>query len=744
MTVQEWLGDKQLPLDIWHKKYQFENETFDAWLDRVSGSNAAIKQLIIDKKFLFGGRILANRGLDKLGQKVTLSNCYVVAPPCDSIEGIFECAAKLARTFSFGGGVGIDISNLAPRGARVHNTAKTTSGAVSFMDLYSLITGLIGQNGRRGALMISMRCDHPDIEEFIDIKKDLDRVTKANISIRMTDEFMKAVENDEDFQLKFTRPETGEFIGKTIKARELFRKIAESNHEMGEPGILFWDTIENYNLLNTNEAFAYAGTNPCAEEPLPAGGSCLLGSVNLAAFVKDKQFDFEDFKQTVRIAIVGLNEVLMEGLPLHPLQEQRDSVNDWRQIGCGIMGLADALIKMEIRYGSPEAVTLCDKIGNVMAATAIESSAAYAATVGTYPRFTNDVFQSEFFKAHANNYEVNAAGVHGLANSQLLTIAPTGSLSTMLGISGGIEPVFANYYERKTESLHNTDQYYKVYTPIVEEYMKEHGLTDDSELPEWFVTAQSINYKERIEMQAAWQNHIDASISSTVNVPEEFTVDQVMDLYMYAWKKKLKGITMFRANCNRMAVLSTSPKKEEPKEQTQFNHIVPVSRKTLGTTHGNTYCKKTACGTLYVTVNRDDSGNVVEMFVSTSKGGICQANIGAVNRMVSVALRAGVRVDEIADQLKGITCQACAKMMTKGEKLDGISCADILGKTLMEFAECDCGSCAGCKSKKTETKAKPNVKATVSSKAKCPECGEAVAFEGGCMKCMSCGWSKCE
>lgn len=477
---------------------------------------------------------------------------------------------------------------------------------------------------------------------------------------------------------------------------------------------------------------------------MPAGGSCLLGSVNLAAFVKDKQFDFEDFKQTVRIAIVGLNEVLMEGLPLHPLQEQRDSVNDWRQIGCGIMGLADALIKMEIRYGSPEAVALCDEIGNVMASTAIEASAAYAATVGTYPQFTNDVFESEFFKAHAHNYEVNAAGVHGLANSQLLTIAPTGSLSTMLGISGGIEPVFANYYERKTESLHNTDQYYKVYTPIVEEYMKEHGLTDDSELPEWFVTAQSLNYKERIEMQAAWQNHIDASISSTVNVPEEFTVDQVMDLYMYAWKKKLKGITMFRANCNRMAVLSTSPKKEEVKEQTQFNHIVPVSRKTLGTTHGNTYCKKTACGTLYVTVNRDDAGNVVEMFVSTSKGGICQANIGAVNRMVSVALRAGVRVDEIADQLKGITCQACAKMMTKGEKLDGISCADILGKTLMEFAECDCGSCAGCKSKKIEAKAKPTVKAVVASKAKCPECGEAVAFEGGCVKCMSCGWSKCE
>lgn len=268
MTVQEWLGENnKLGIDIWEKKYRYKNENFDGWLDRVSGGNQNIRKLIEEKKFLFGGRILANRGLNKDGVKVTYSNCYVLEPPKDNIESIFECASKLARTFSYGGGCGIDISNLAPNGAKVNNTAKHTSGAVSFMDLYSMVTGLIGQNGRRGALMISLDCHHPDIENFINIKKDLDKVTQANISIRFTDDFMDAVVNDEDFDLFFERPETFETIVKTVKARELFKILANNNWDMGEPGCLFWDRISNYNLLSNTKEFSYAGTNPCAEEP---------------------------------------------------------------------------------------------------------------------------------------------------------------------------------------------------------------------------------------------------------------------------------------------------------------------------------------------------------------------------------------------------------------------------------------------------------------------------------------------
>ena len=268
MTIQEWLGkDNKLGQDIWERKYQFNGETFDRWLDRVSGGNEEVKQLIKAKKFLFGGRILSNRGLEDKGVKTTLSNCYVIEPPSDSIESIFDCAKKLARTFSYGGGCGVDISNLAPRGATVRNAAKTTTGSVSFMDLYSLITGLIGQNNRRGALMLSISCEHPDLEEFINIKSDLDKVTKANISIRITDKFMAAVKNKQPFTLKFTRKETGETIIKTIDAADFFHKMCEVNWDYAEPGMLFWDRIENWNLLSCDNNFHYAGTNPCAEEP---------------------------------------------------------------------------------------------------------------------------------------------------------------------------------------------------------------------------------------------------------------------------------------------------------------------------------------------------------------------------------------------------------------------------------------------------------------------------------------------
>lgn len=265
MTVEQWLGkDNKLGIDIWNNKYRHENETFDEWLDRVSNGDEELKELILEKKFLFGGRILSNRGLNKYGEKVTYSNCYVITPPEDSIESIFECASKLARTYSYGGGCGVDISKLAPRGAKVNNTAKETSGSVSFMDLYSLVTGLIGQNGRRGALMLSISCEHPDLEEFIEVKSDLDRVTKANISIRITDEFMKAVKNKEMFTLKFTRAETGETITKEVDAAKIFHKICEMNWDYAEPGMLFWDRIENWNLLSEDECFQYAGTNPCA------------------------------------------------------------------------------------------------------------------------------------------------------------------------------------------------------------------------------------------------------------------------------------------------------------------------------------------------------------------------------------------------------------------------------------------------------------------------------------------------
>lgn len=745
MTVQKWLGsDNKLGIDIWTKKYRYENETFNEWLDRVSNHNEDVKKLIIEKKFLFGGRILSNRGLDKKGIKTTLSNCYVIAPPEDNIESIFECATKLARTYSYGGGCGIDISKLAPRGAKVRNTAKETSGSVSFMDLYSLVTGLIGQNGRRGALMISLACDHPDIEEFIEIKSDLERVTKANISIRITDKFMYAVENNKDFVLSFTREETDDTITKTINARELFNKICKMNWDYAEPGMLFWDRIENWNLLSNDDSFHYAGTNPCAEEPLPAGGSCLLGSLNLAEFADKDGFNYFKFTEAVDIAVKALNEVLDEGIPLHPLKEQRNSVRDWRQIGLGIFGLADMLIKLGIRYGSEESIALCNEIGYQMANQAIRTSALLAKEFGAYPNYNRDaILSSAYLSENASTETISLVANHGLRNSQLLTIAPTGSLSSMLGVSGGIEPIFANYYTRKTESLHGHDEYYKVYTPIVEQYMKEHGIEDDTMLPDFFVTAQDLNYKNRIEMQSIWQYHIDASISSTVNVPNGFTVEETEDLYMSAWKSGLKGVTIFRDGCKRTAVLTTSETStDEDKEDVKLkrgeiiatdDNIVGLKRKLM-----------TGCGSLHCQAFFDtNNGELREIYLSKGSSGGCNNYMIGLSRMMSLSARAGVSLEDIVDQL--MSTGACPSYAKRG-KSKGSCCPMAIGYALKDmhkqFNEGFANTVVAKEKTEFETVIKNLPKAT--NKIACPQCGEDLVFEGGCNSCKACGWSKCD
>ena len=751
MNVNEWLGENnKLGIDIWTKKYQFENETFDEWMDRISGGNESVKRLILEKKFLFGGRILSNRGLNKKGIKTTLSNCYVITPPEDNIESIFDCAKKLARTYSYGGGCGIDISKLAPKGAKVSNTAKETSGSVSFMDLYSLVTGLIGQNGRRGALMISLSCEHPDIEDFIEIKSDLERVTKANISIRITDKFMYAVENNENFVLSFTREETNETITKTVNARELFHKICEMNWDYAEPGMLFWNRIENWNLLSNDNDFHYAGTNPCAEEPLPAGGSCLLGSINLAEFVtEDKEFDFNEFMNAVDIAVKALNEVLDEGLELHPLQEQRDSVRDWRQIGLGIFGLADMLIKMGVRYGSEDSISLCDRIGFAMADQAIHTSSVMADKDGTYPKYNSDAIESSaYLIANTIDNTYNNVRMCGLRNSQLLTIAPTGSLSSMLGVSGGIEPVFANYYTRKTESLHGHDEYYKVYTPIVEKYMKEHNITDDTMLPDFFVTAQELDYKDRIKMQSIWQKHIDASISSTVNVPNSFTVEDTENLYISAWKYGLKGVTIFRDGCKRVGILTTGDTKKDNENNNDNINMNELPRGFIVKTDDNCVGKKrtlqTGCGTLHCVAFFDpDTGDLLETYFGKGSSGGCHNFMTGLSRMISLSARGGVDIYSIVDQLKscGICPSYAVRSATKHDTSKGSCCPVAIGNALLEMYEEIMGEI-----KEPVVDGEKNIKLTINKneKPKCPQCGEELAFEGGCNICKSCGWSKCD
>ncbi len=754
MNIEEWLGqDNQLGMDIWKNKYCHEGEDFEQWLERITAGNREIAQLIREKKFLFGGRILSNRGLENEGRKVSLSNCYVVTPPEDNIESIFECAKKLARTYSYGGGCGVDISGLAPRGARINNAAKETSGAVSFMELYSLVTELIGQNGRRGALMISIDCSHPDVESFVDLKTDLNKVTKANISVRINREFMEAVKNDRPYRLHYTREATGETIEKEINARELFRHIAEVNWDYGEPGALFWDRVCEWNLLSGTKEFSFAGVNPCAEEPLPAGGSCLLGSLNLSEFVKDPftdyaSFDFDGLKNAVKISVRALNEVLEEGLPMHPLQEQRDSVNDWRQIGLGIMGLADMLIKMGITYGEPEALELCDQIGFLMADTAIAASAMLAKEKGPFPKYKlENIIHTPYFEANTSEGTVELVKKYGLRNSQLLTIAPTGTLSTMLGISGGIEPIYANYYERKTESLHGTDVYYKVYTKIVENYMKEFKITDDANLPEFFVTAMTLEYHQRIDMQSTWQRHIDASISSTVNIPNRFTVEETESLYLYAYEKGLKGITIFRDGCKRLGVLSTEEtKKTGPVagDGLKRGEIVLVTDDVLG--------KKrkliTGCGSLHCIALFDPhTGALLETYLSKGSTGGCNNFMIGLSRMISISARGGIDIYTIIDQLNSTgSCPSYSvRRATHKDTSKGSCCPMAVGNALLDMYN-EVQQEIAQKNSKEPAKKIPKPKAVQTSmrdKMICPECGEPLVFEGGCNVCKNCGWSKC-
>lgn len=751
MQAQEWLGyDNTLGVDIWQKKYCNHGESFDEWIKRICGGNEEIAKYVREKKFLFGGRILSNRGLEKEGRKVSLSNCYVIEPPEDNIESIFDCAKKLARTYSYGGGCGVDISKLSPRGAKINNAAKETSGAVSFMELYSLVTELIGQNGRRGALMISIDCSHPDVEHFIDLKTDLEKVTKANISIRLTKEFMEAVLKNEKFMLHYQREATGEVLESEVDARALFHHIAEVNWDCAEPGALFWDRITEWNLLSNTKEFSYAGVNPCAEEPLPAGGSCLLGSINLSEFVQNPftpkaSFDFDAFKQCVRVAVGALNEVLEEGLPLHPLEEQQKSVEKWRQIGLGIMGLADMMVKLGIAYGEDESLVLCDKIGFAMADTAIAASARLAKEKGAYPACNiEEIIDTPFFKANTTDATVELVKKYGLRNSQLLTIAPTGTLSTMLGISGGIEPIFANYYERKTESLHGSDVYYKVYTKIVEQYIKDHKLMDDTQLPEYFVTAMTLDYRQRINVQSAWQQHIDASISSTVNVPNEFTIEETESLYLYAYEKGLKGVTIYRDGCRRAGILTTSDTKVATAgDGLGRGEILLVTDDVLG--------KKrklmTGCGSLHCIALFDPhTGALLEVYLSKGSTGGCNNFMIGLSRMISISARGGIDIYTIIDQLNSTgSCPSyTVRKATKHDTSKGACCPMAVGNALLDMYK-EVQRELGEKGVTQTSKMPPKVQKTIESKSRtnCPECGEPLTFEGGCNICKACGWSKC-
>lgn len=716
MELQDWKLS-ELGEDIWKKKYQRNGESFDQWLDRVSGGDKQVAQLILDKKFLFGGRILSNRGITNRG--VTYSNCYVIAPPEDSIEGIYETAMKLARTFSYGGGCGVDISTLRPKGAEVHNAALTTSGAVSFMDVFEQTARVIGQNGRRGALMLSMDSSHPDIHDFIDAKLD-NKLEKCNISVRMSS---KDMEN---------KP-------------EILDHIAANNYDWAEPGILFWDTIESYNLLDEFKDFKYAGVNPCAEEPLPAGGSCLLGALNLSEFVENPftpqaAFNIPEFKSAVRIAIRALNNVLDEGLELHPLEEQQQSVRDWRQIGLGIMGFADMLLKMSCQYDSARALAIIDTVGKTLVNTGLQESAILAKETECFPKCNKKKLLASTFLTvlkHSNVIQDNTINLikqYSLRNSQLFTIAPTGSISTMLGVSGGVEPIFATHYTRKTQSLHGEDVFYNVYTPIIQK-MIDMELIKEEKVGN-IATAQNIDPFDRVTIQATWQKYIDASISSTVNVTNDTTVETIRDLYQSAWEEGCKGLTIYRAGCKKEGVLVV----DTPKEQTSENTIhIPLSDTSIDNCVAYGTQLTTGCGSLWMSVYfHKKTGQLCHIFLDKGSQGGCNSFMVGLSRMISYAGKLGGTVEGICDQLNSVP--ACpsytVRTVTKKDTSSGKCCPSAIGRALMELKQryiADHNEMSTGELKPEEVKV-----------SNCPECGAKLNFTGGCNSCPECGYTKCD
>ena len=780
MEVKDWLRSP-LSIDEYEEKYRYEDETFDEFLERVTNGDKEVQQLIIDKKFIYGGRILANRGLRDKGKKVTYSNCYVLSPPEDNIESIYETCGKLARTFSYGGGVGIDISKLRPKKAPVNNAARTTTGAVSFMPTFSQVAETIGQKGRRGALMISMDVSHPDIEEFIDIKTDLNAVTKANISVKITDDFIQAVKNNEKYPCTFTL-ENGGTICKFIDAREIMAKLALNNWRMGEPGILYWDRIQNYNLLQHFDNFKYAGVNPCAEEPLPAGGSCLLGAINLSVFVKDPftdhaEFDFEEFKRVVRKAVFALNDVLLEGMPLHPLAEQRDTVGRFRQIGLGIMGLADALIKLKITYGSKESLEMIEAIGVALLYNSIVASNGYKNHVKGDPfeGYDSDkVLQSDIVQnllKHLNYHEtlnLKSAIMNGLYNSQLTTIAPTGTIAGLVDTSFGVEPNFSfKTYTRKTESLHDKETNYLIDSKIVEDYRRITG--DEGELPEYFISAHKLDPFNRIDVQATVQKYIDASISSTINLPEKTTPEEVEAIYLYGAEKGVKGLTVFRNNCERDGILTID---EDNKEQAEVK-LDPVEKAKSLLNFGDTILVddsvigikrklKTGCGSLHCTFYFcPETGELREVFLDKGSSGGCLSLLNAMSRLASLCARKGAPVEEIADQLQSVlVCPSYAVAKYKDKSTSkGSSCASAVAMALLdaheqfkeEFIDFDDDAEIEIKTVKKTAPVKAKITSVKKSEDNeedyymtCPECGEkALLKTEGCVSCMKCGWSKC-
>jgi ribonucleoside-diphosphate reductase alpha chain len=636
-------GEKN-PWELWKRQakalasVEKTPELQDKW-------EAAFFDALENFKFVPGGRIMHGAGREDI--TTTLNNCYVVGIKDDSIKSIYDCVIQEAMTYKYGGGCGHDLSVLRPGGDEILGTGGNSCGPVGFMNLFSENTNTIAQHGRRGANMQTLRVDHPDIEKFIEIKTgDVDMVKYSNISVLLTDEFMDAVQSDSDFDLHW-----GGKKYSTVKAKDLWMKIIEHAHSSAEPGLLFWDTMTKYH--NAEYCSPLVSTNPCAEQPLPDGGCCNLGALNLERFVDhDGNFDFDGFKETTAVGARFLDNVIDYNLDRHALEEQKQNAKNDRRVGLGILGLGDMLVKMGIKYDSDEALETIGKIMEIHRDTAYETSAELAKEKGQFPNFDWDGYSQSLFVQDLPKKLQNKIKKNGIRNCTLTTVAPTGSGAIVARVTSGVEPIFATSYQRKVkknDSLGKEFDTFTVYHPVVKEM-----FGTDENLPEYVVTAHNVDPYFRVKMQGIVQKYIDSSISSTVNLAEETTVDTVADIYMTAYKADLKGITVYREG-SREGILITDDKSSENEEQNSETAEMKTARNRPSITEGKTRRMRTGDGTLYVTVNEDENG-LCEVFTAIGKaGGTVAAQTEAISRLISLALRSGIDPNSIINQLKGIS-----------------------------------------------------------------------------------------
>lgn len=742
---------------IWDMKYRMKDSegqavdgsVEDSWrrvardLARVESDPAKWEDkfysALEDFKYLPAGRILAGAGT---GRSVTLFNCFVMGTIPDSMGGIFDMLKEAALTMQQGGGIGYDFSTIRPRGAVVKGVAADASGPLSFMDVWDAMCRTIMSAGsRRGAMMATMRCDHPDVEQFIVAKQDSARLRMFNLSVLITDDFMDAVRADAPWDLKFEGR-----VYSTVQALDLWNRIMKATYDFAEPGVIFIDRINKANNLSYVEAIA--ATNPCGEQPLPPYGACLLGSINLARLVKNPftetaELDPEGLDDLVRTAVRMMDNVV--DASKFPLDAQAEEARNKRRIGLGVTGLADALLMLGLRYGADDAVAQTRVWMKAIARSAYRASVDLAKEKGAFPLFDAKKYLASGFMSKMDADVRDAIAKHGIRNALLTSIAPTGTISLYAGnVSSGIEPVFAYAYKRKVLQKDGSRTEEEVVDYAVQMWR---DLKGDAALPDYFVNAQTLAPKDHVAMQAAAQEWVDSSISKTINCPEDISFEAFKDVYMAAWDLGCKGCTTYRPNDVTGSVLSVSETTEKAPEADKGADVVyltePLDRPAA--LEGATYKLKWPGSehAIYITINDIIHGNhrrPFEIFIN-SKNMEHYAWTVALTRMVSAVFRRGGDVSFVVEELKAVFDPRGGAWM-QGRYVPSILAAigGVIERHLIET-----GFLAG---EGLGLKSDPQAEVMAVGEAPrgpaCSSCGQyGMRMVEGCMTCPSCGHSKC-